>query len=238
MRLNRLTTFCLLALVVALTASAYSLHLFAIDLPTKQTSTEQALKSLAALQPVDVHVHVFKTDPAFQALLEQLNLTLLNILVVDDTLSYRRQLAPQVSDALALVRSSRGHVALCTTFDPYKFNDASFTADSIRHLDENFAQGAVAVKIWKNVGMEIKDANGKFIMPDDPKFALVYEEIAKQGKTLMAHLAEPDVAWGPPDPSDPSWSYFQENAQWFRPAHAWCCCQLRLGAVCEESIDP
>jgi len=23
------------------------------------------------------------------------------------------------------------------------------------------------------------------------------------------------VAWGPPDPSDPSWSYYQENPQWF-----------------------
>src|SRR5580704_1730551 len=41
-----------------------------------QTSTEEALKSLAAIRPIDVHVHVFKTDPAFQALLERLQLTL------------------------------------------------------------------------------------------------------------------------------------------------------------------
>jgi predicted TIM-barrel fold metal-dependent hydrolase len=31
----------------------------------------------------------------------------------------------------------------------------------------------------------------------------------------MAHQAEPDVAWGPPDPADPSWSYYQENPQWY-----------------------
>jgi predicted TIM-barrel fold metal-dependent hydrolase len=29
------------------------------------------------------------------------------------------------------------------------------------------------------------------------------------------HLAEPNVAWGPPDPSDPSWSYYKENPQWY-----------------------
>jgi hypothetical protein len=176
---------------------------------------QQALKSLAAMQPIDVHVHVFKQDPQFQALLERLNLTLVNILVMDDTLPYRKQLAPQVADALALVRSSHGHVALCTTFDPYHFNDANFTADSIKQIDENFNQGAIAVKIWKNIGMEIKNAQGKFIMPDDPKFAPIYRDIAKHGKTLMSHVAEPDVAWGPPDPADPSWSYYQENPQWF-----------------------
>lgn len=179
------------------------------------TTESEALRQFAALQPIDVHTHVFKTDPALPALLEQLHLKLLNILVVDDTLSYRQHLQPQVADAIALIRSSHGHIALCTTFDPYKFNDSSFGAETIKQLDRNFAQGAIATKIWKNVGMEIKTPDGRFVMPDDPKFDPIYEDIAKHDKTLMAHLAEPDVAWGPPDPSDPSWSYYQENPHWF-----------------------
>ena len=204
-----------LAVSAALGVAIISHHAHAASAPTAPTSAEQAEKSLAALEPVDVHVHVFKTDPAFQALLERLHLTLVNILVMDDTLPYRKQLQPQVDDALALVRSSRGHIALCTTFDPYKFNDPSFQSEAIKQLDQNFAQGAVAVKIWKNIGMEIKDPDGRFIMPDDPKFEPIYREIEKRDKTLMSHVAEPDVAWGPPDPSDPSWSYYKENPQWF-----------------------
>jgi hypothetical protein len=100
-------------------------------------------------------------------MLERLNLKLLNILVMDDTLSYRKQLQPQIDDAQALVRSSRGHVALCTTFDPYNFTNASFAADAIKQIDHDFALGAVAVKIWKNIGMEIKNAKGQYIMADD-----------------------------------------------------------------------
>ena len=180
-----------------------------------QSADEQALKSFAALHPIDAHVHVFKTDPAFHAMLERLNVKLLNILVMDDTLSYRKQLQPQVDDALALMRLSHGHIALCTTFDPYKFDSPSFTADAIRQLDQNFAEGAVAVKIWKNMGMEIRDRSGKYIMAGDPKFEPIYQDIARHGKTLLAHQAEPDVAWGPPDPADPSWSYYQENPQWY-----------------------
>lgn len=196
----------------------FALCLFArpsASVPQQPASTEQTLQSFAAIHPIDAHVHVFKTNPELQSFVRRLDLTLLNILVVDDTLSYRRELAPQVSDALRIVRSSHGHIALCTTFDPYKFSDPNFDAEAINQLDRDFAQGAVAVKIWKNVGMEIKDRDGKFIMPDNPKFEPIYKDIADHGKTLLAHLAEPDVAWGPPDPSDPSWSYYQENPQWF-----------------------
>lgn len=194
---------CFSAVVVAQGAASQSIN------------QDSALKALAAMHPIDVHVHVFKTGPSFQIFLEKANLTLLNILVVDDTLSYRKELAPQVSDALALVRASHGHVAWCTTFDAYKFNDPSFQKESMKQIDENFRQGAIAVKVWKNIGMEIKDRQGKFIMPDDPKLEPIYQDIAKHGKTLMMHDAEPDVAWGPPDPSDPSWSYYKENPQWF-----------------------
>jgi len=178
-------------------------------------STDSVLKSLAALNPVDAHVHVFKSDPAFEALLEKANLKLLNILVVDDTLPYRKELPREVSDALALVRASKGRVALCTTFDPYKFNEPGFQKASIKQIDDDFAHGAVAVKVWKNIGMEIKNSQGKYIMPDDPKLEPIYQDIAKHGKTLLMHNAEPDVAWGPPDPADPSWPYYKENPQWF-----------------------
>ena len=211
---NRLVFSILLALSALLTGWVYQPS-YASPLPPEQTGTEKALQSLAAMQPIDAHVHVFKTDPAFQAMLERLHLKLLNILVMDDTLPYRKELEPQVKDALALVSASHGHVAFCTTFDPYKFDDKAFAAEAIKQIDQNFAQGAIAVKIWKNIGMEIKTPDGKFLMPDDPKFEPIYKDIAKHNKTLMSHVAEPDVAWGPPDPSDPSWSYYQENPQWF-----------------------
>jgi predicted TIM-barrel fold metal-dependent hydrolase len=213
MRLLR-SAFVLTAVVVV-ALLCVSQIVFSTPPPPGASPDEQALQSLAALHPIDVHVHVFKSGPAFQAMLQRLNLMLLNILVMDDSLSYRRQLQPQIDDSLALMRSSEGHVALCTTFNPYTFDNPSFTADSIKQIDQDFAHGAVAVKIWKNIGMELKDRSGKYIMADDAKFQPIYQDIAARGKTLLTHQAEPDVAWGPPDPSDPSWSYYQENPQWY-----------------------
>lgn len=209
-----LLTLIFYAVLIRFPARRANAVLAASGEDAKAMTPEQALNAFSAIQPIDVHVHVFKTDPAFQAMLEKLQLKLLNILVVDDTQPYRKQLAPQVDVALELARSSRGHIAWCTTFDPYKFDNPSFTADAIRHVDKNFSQSALAVKVWKNIGMELKH-NGKYVFADDAKFEPIYKDIARHGKTLMTHQAEPDVAWGPPDPSDPSWSYYQENPQWF-----------------------
>jgi predicted TIM-barrel fold metal-dependent hydrolase len=201
-----------IALCVALSATQAPTS---ASTPATPADDEADVSAFAAIHPIDVHVHVFKTDPAFQKMLERLNLKLLDILVMDDTNPNRQQLQPQIDSALELVRSGAGHFALCTTFDPYKFDSASFAADAIKQLDRDFGHGALAVKVWKNVGMEIKDATGKYIMADDPKFEPIYKDIAAHGKTLMTHQAEPDVAWGPPDAADPSWSYYQENPQWY-----------------------
>jgi len=202
-------------LVFSIALSATGQAPTATSASARPADEERALRAFAAIRPIDVHVHVFKTEPAFQKMLERLNLKLLNILVMDDTNLNRKQLLSQIEDAVALVRSSGGHIALCTTFDPYKFEGASFSADAVKQLDRDFEQGAVAVKIWKNIGMEIKDSSGQYVMADDPRFEPIYKDLANHGKTLMTHQAEPDVAWGPKDASDPSWSYYRENPQWY-----------------------
>src|SRR5262245_23049013 len=125
--MTRKQVILFLLLVTAAVTSWLTIgHGFAAETSSRQTSDVEALKSLSSLHPIDVHVHVFKADPAFQTMLDQLNLKLIDILVMDDTLSYRQKLQPQIDEALKLVQSSKGHVALCTTFDPYKFNDPSF----------------------------------------------------------------------------------------------------------------
>jgi predicted TIM-barrel fold metal-dependent hydrolase len=210
------TVFLLLTLLLAFLA-AFSLRSrnSAAARAATTTTSEEALKALSGVYPIDAHVHVFKTSREFQAMLEQEQLTLLNVLVVDDTWGPRNKLQPQIDDAWKLVHSSKGHVFLCTTFDGYKFNSPTFTEDSVRQINRDFQDGAIAVKIWKTFGMEIKDSNGKYVLPDDPKLKPIYDDVAQHDKTLLAHLAEPDLAWEPLDvKKDPLAQYYLENPQW------------------------
>jgi predicted TIM-barrel fold metal-dependent hydrolase len=172
------------------------------------------LHSLAALHPIDAHAHVWKSDPSFTAMLERWNLHILDILIIDDKESSVLPLTQQRAAALAFVRSAEGHGSLCTTFDPFLFSQPDFLKNAIEGLNGDFANGAIAVKVWKNVGMELKDSNGRYVMVDDPRFEPIFRDIEAHNKTLIAHQAEPDVAWGPADPKALDSPYYAAHPEW------------------------
>src|SRR4051794_39309880 len=168
------------------------------------------LARFRALSPIDTHAHVFAAD-RFTSMLQKLNLHILDILVVDHMSGSHRDLNKQRDEALQVVRASQGHAALCTSFDPYSFQQPDFAQNAIAGLNDDFAKGAIAVKLWKNVGMEIKKADGHYLMADDPLFAPLYQDIASHNKTLVAHLADPDSGWQPPNPASPDYEYYRDH---------------------------
>ena len=164
-------------------------------------------------------VHLYKDDPAFGALIERLKLRILDICVIDDRDPYFKGLEPQRGDVIKVIRRTGGRAVLCTTFSPYKFEGPGFAQRTIRQLDADFAEGAVAVKIYKVMGMEMKSKAGKYVMPDDPAFEPIYKDIAAHHRTVVAHLAEPDSCWQPPNSASPDYEYYKRNPQEYAYAH-------------------
>lgn len=181
--------------------------------PVTGPFTDQELHQFAALDPIDTHTHIFQSAPELYALLKKLNLHTLDILVVDNYDPVMANLDRERSEAWNVIHHSDGYIALCTTFDPFKFSQPDFSRNAIRGLNHDFAQGAIAVKIWKNVGMEIKDAKGNYIMPDNPVFEPIFKDIAAHDKTLIAHLADPNTIWEAPNPNSPDYDYYTQHPQ-------------------------
>jgi predicted TIM-barrel fold metal-dependent hydrolase len=211
----------LLALLVAgMTAAGFQIGrtvakpLFAAS----PKSDDAALQAFAAMDPIDTHVHVFKTDPIFAELMSRLRLHVLDICVAD-THGIYSGLATELARAKTFVNASPGHARLCVTFDPFTFQQKDFAENTVKQLHQEFAEGAVAVKIWKNIGMELKTPDGKYVMPDDPAFEPIYREIAAEKTTLVAHVAEPSSCWRPPDPDSPDYDYYKENPEWYMYLH-------------------
>jgi predicted TIM-barrel fold metal-dependent hydrolase len=78
---------------------------------------------------------------------------------------------------------------------------------------------AVAAKSYKVMGIEMKNKAGKWVMPDDPAFEPIYRDIAAHNRTVIAHLAEPDSCWQPPNPASPDSSYYKEHPGEYAYAH-------------------
>ena len=181
---------------------------------------QHAEPSLASMQPIDAHAHVFNTSPEFYPIFNRLNLRILNICVVDKhEKGFGDDAESQHAKALEVRRASHGRAAFCSTFDPEDWEAPDFAARTIKLLDQTFAQGAVAVKIYKNIGMELKSKSGKYLMPDDPVFDPIMADIEQHNITLFAHLAEPTSAWQPLDPASPDYDYYKNNPDWHMYQH-------------------
>jgi len=177
------------------------------------------LKSFAAIDPIDAHIHIYKDDAALDALIKSLSLHMVNICVIDDRDPFGKGLEPQRGDVLRVRASTGGRAAFCTTFSPYGFEKPGFEKTTTRQLNHDIANGAVAVKIYKVMGMEMKNQAGKWVMADDPAFEPIYKDIAAHNRTLIAHLGEPDSCWQAPNPSSPDYSYYNEHPEEYAYLH-------------------
>ena len=69
--------------------------------------------------------------------------------------------------------------------------------------------------------MELKDANGKWVMIDDPRFDTVLNFIEKNNITVLGHLGEPRNAWLPTEQMTIAGDkeYFTKHPQYHQSLH-------------------
>jgi len=171
--------------------------------------------TLQELSPIDAHVHILVgDDPNFFGMLRRLNIQVLNICYVDPHAAEFEDIVDQQSKAIELVKKYHGRIAWCSTFDARNWENADFAQSTMLELRTSFRQGAVGVKLYKNVGMEIRSKDGRFLMPDDAVFNPVFAFIARNNKTLFNHSAEPSAAWQPLNPSSPHYDYYKKHPEW------------------------
>ncbi len=175
--------------------------------------------SARAAQPpdfgrIDTHIHIHRDAPALTAAIKDSNWRGLDIVVCPASGDESFDLEEKLRATREVARSSGGALAWASTFDARSFEEPNFADRTIARLRQSFADGAIGVKIWKNIGMSIKTKSGAYLLPDNPALLPVYEAIERADRTLIAHLAEPDGAWRPLDDKNPEVSYYSRNPQW------------------------
>lgn len=160
---------------------------------------------------IDAHIHYMGDAPDSLELLEQLDLKMLNICVAEDA---NGQWRSQADVYRGLSQEQPGRYAWCTSFDLPRFDDLQYVDKVITELERDFAQGAAACKVWKNIGMEVRKPSGEHLMVDDPLLEPIFSFIADRNKTLLMHIADPLDCWRPLQESSPHYSYYSEHPEW------------------------
>lgn len=162
---------------------------------------------------IDAHLHFPIDHPDAVAVLEDLDLRLLNICV-----SHKPDWQSQRARYRSMHQSRPDRFAWCTSFDmPTEAdfaNPGRYAQSVIAELEKDLRDGAAACKIWKNVGMELRKPDGSFLMPDDPIFAPILAYLAKQDSTLLCHIGEPLACWRPLVDDNPHYGYYSNHPEW------------------------
>src|ERR1700722_18961032 len=186
--------------------------------PAAAGSSTYTAADFVRVRKFDSHVHANTDDRHFLDIARKDGFELLSINV--DYPDFPT-LATQAKVAHKLQAGEPQHFHFLTTFSMKGFAGPSWTADTIRHIDAEVAQGAVGVKVWKSVGMVERDAQQHLIMLDNPGFDGLMAHLEAQRIPLVAHQAEPKNCWLPLDQmtTENDRSYFREHPEYYMYLH-------------------
>ncbi|MEJ7676189.1 MAG: hypothetical protein WKF59_26675 [Chitinophagaceae bacterium] len=112
-----------------------------------------------SVEKIDAHVHIItEADTVFIKQAEEDNFRLLTINVYKDS---GTPIEEQQKFSIKTVKAFPGRISWATTFSLKNFNNDGWQQEVIEYLKNSFSNGAVAVKVWKNIGFFLKDKNGR-----------------------------------------------------------------------------
>ena len=92
-----------------------------------------------------------------------------------------------------------------------------FIALSVKRLERLAEHGIVGFKIWKDLGLSVRDASGELLRVDDERLAPIFEKAADLALPVMVHIGDPEAFFRPIDATNeryeelaahPDWSFY------------------------------
>ncbi|MBN6052882.1 amidohydrolase family protein, partial [Nonomuraea sp. RK-328] len=157
----------------------------------------------ARVPAVDAHIHLgrwltedgdwmVKDVPALIGLMDELNLR--GMVNLDGR--WGRELAENIERYDA---AYPGRFATFCHVDWSQTAEPGFGERLAAQLTRSVAEGAAGLKVWKDVGLRVRDHRGELVMLDDPRLDPLWAAIGEAGIPIALHTADPVAFFEPAD---------------------------------------
>jgi len=82
-------------------------------------------------------------------------------------------------------------------------------------LRDSARRGARGVKVWKNLGLSVRDASGALVLPDDVRVVRVLALAGSLGLPVLIHVADPIAFFDPVDQFNERIDELRANPDWW-----------------------
>jgi predicted TIM-barrel fold metal-dependent hydrolase len=89
-------------------------------------------------------------------------------------------------------------------------DDADYPQRTAAQLEADVRAGAQGLKIFKNLGMSVRDAAGNRVRVDDPRLDPLWAKAGELGVPVLIHTADPSEFWAPHDKHNERWLELKE----------------------------
>lgn len=167
---------------------------------------------------IDAHVHFNNETGAVASLGEQFNFDFLSI---NTNVPFFPPIKKQEEIVLQLRDKYGGRIAYLSTFPVHNWNDEYWSEQTIEGIRQGLGKGARGVKIWKNIGMELKDKNDAFVMIDHPQLDPIFNFLEENNLPFLGHQGEPKNCWLPIEKMTvkQDQQYFEEHPEYHMHLH-------------------
>jgi predicted TIM-barrel fold metal-dependent hydrolase len=91
---------------------------------------------------------------------------------------------------------------------------ADFFPKAIEYLERLVEHGAVGLKLWKDLGLEVHDASGEILRVDDDRLAPIFDKARELNVPVMFHTADPFAFFEPIDPFNERYEELAAHPDW------------------------
>ncbi len=85
---------------------------------------------------------------------------------------------------------------------------------ALHALEADRAAGARGLKVFKDLGLQVRDVAGALVMPDDPRIAPLWDKAAELGMPVLIHVADPVAFFRPLDRYNERWDELHHHPDW------------------------
>lgn len=96
-------------------------------------------------------------------------------------------------------REAPGRFVIFTNVDFSTIGEPGWSERAVAELAADVAAGAQGLKIYKSLGMDVRDAAGQRVAVNDPRIDPVWAKCGELGIPVLIHSADPAPFWQPKD---------------------------------------
>ena len=102
--------------------------------------------------------------------------------------------------------------------DLSKVGRKNFREDTEKNLENAAKLGAIGLKIYKNLGLNLKDGKGNRVKVDDDRLQFIWEKCAELGFPVLIHSGEPIAFFDDINKFNERWLHARQRPSSFRPS--------------------